>query len=180
MIQHIARGMFGAIIVDPKDPKVWPKADREYLLVQSEFWKNPDDVQAMFDRKFDNVVFNGGIWKYHPFFIGAAPLEAKPNERVRFYFVNAGPNEFSSMHPIGEIWDAVYESGNPANKWVGVQTYVVGPGSAATFDLISESPGVYPIVTHSLTAALRGAIAALTITPVAKDAPLMPLTPWNP
>ena len=180
MIQHIARGMFGAIIVDPKDPKVWPKADREYLLVQSEFWKNPDDVQAMFDRKFDNVVFNGGIWKYHPFFIGAAPLEAKPNERVRFYFVNAGPNEFSSLHPIGEIWDTVYESGNPANKWVGVQTYVVGPGSAATFDLVSESTGVYPIVTHSLTAALRGAIAALTITPVAKDAPLMPLTPWNP
>ncbi|MBH0178806.1 MAG: multicopper oxidase domain-containing protein, partial [Nitrospira sp.] len=33
MIQHIARGMFGAIIVDPKDAKVWPKADREYLLV---------------------------------------------------------------------------------------------------------------------------------------------------
>jgi nitrite reductase (NO-forming) len=35
-------------------------------------------------------------------------------------------------------------------------------------------------VTHSLTGALRGAIAALTITPVAKDAPLMPLTPWKP
>jgi nitrite reductase (NO-forming) len=94
--------------------------------------------------------------------------------------VNAGPNEFSSLHPIGEIWDNVYESGNPANKLTGVQTYVVGPGSAATFDLVSESPGVYPIVTHSLTGALRGAIAALTITPVAKNAPLMPLTPWNP
>ena len=180
MIQHVARGMFGAIIVDPKDPKVWPKADREFLLVQSELWKNPDDVEAMFARKFDYVVFNGGIFKYHPFFIGAEALEAKPNERVRIYFVNAGPNEFSSLHPIGEIWDNVYESGNPANKLRGVQTYVVGPGSAATFDLVSESPGVYPIVTHSLTGALRGAIAALTITPVAKDAPLMPLTPWKP
>jgi nitrite reductase (NO-forming) len=163
-----------------KKPKVWPKADREILLVQSELWNNPDDVEAMFGRKFDNVIFNGGIWKYHPFFIGGEALEAKPNERVRIYFVNAGPNEFSSLHPIGEIWDNVYESGNPANKLTGVQTYVVGPGSAATFDLVSESPGVYPIVTHSLTAALRGAIAALTITPVAKDAPLMPLTPWNP
>ena len=98
MIQHIARGMFGAIIVDPKDPKVWPKADREFLLVQSELWNNPDDVEAMFGRKFDNVIFNGGIWKYHPFFIGAEALEAKPNERVRIYFVNAGPNEFSSLH----------------------------------------------------------------------------------
>ena len=101
MIQHIARGMFGAIIVDPKNAKAWPKADREYVLVQSELWKNPDDVQAMFDRKFDHVIYNGGIFKYHPFFMGSAPIEAKPNERVRFYFVNAGPNEFASIHPIG-------------------------------------------------------------------------------
>ena len=70
MIQHIARGMFGAIIVDPKDAKVWPKADREYVLVQSEYFKNPDDVQAMFDRKFDGMFFNGGIFKYHPFVTG--------------------------------------------------------------------------------------------------------------
>ena len=181
MIQHVARGMIGAIIVDPKDSSVWPKADREYVLVQSELWlKNPDDVPAMFDRKFDHVVFNGGVFKYHPFVTGGSALEAKPGERVRVYFVNAGPNEFSSFHPIGEIWDAVYESGNPANKQVGVQTYVVGPGSAATFDLVAESPGAYPMVTHSLTAALQGAIAVLVVSDKAKPAPLMPHTPWEP
>lgn len=179
MIQHVARGMIGAIIVDPKDAKVWPKADREYVLVQSELFKNPDDVQAMFDRKFDHVVFNGGVFKYHPFVTGGSALPAKPGERVRIYFVNAGPNEFSSFHPIGEIWDAVYESGNPANKHVGVQTYVVGPGSAATFDVVVESPGAYPIVTHSLTGALRGAIAVLVAKPDAQSAPLMPHTPWQ-
>ena len=179
MIQHVARGMFGAIIVDPKNVKAWPKADREYVLVQSELFKNPDDVQAMFDRKFDHIVFNGGIFKYHPFVTGGKALEAKPGERVRIYFVNAGPNEFSSFHPIGEIWDAVYESGNPANKHVGVQTYVVGPGSAATFDVVVESAGAYPLVTHSLTGALRGAIAVLVASPDAKPAPLMPNTPWE-
>src|SRR5690606_29191724 len=42
MIQHIARGMFGVIIVDPKDPKALPKADREYVLIQSELYPNPD------------------------------------------------------------------------------------------------------------------------------------------
>ncbi|MFM8552649.1 MAG: multicopper oxidase domain-containing protein [Nitrospiraceae bacterium] len=180
MIQHVARGMFGAIIVDPKNAKAWPKADREYVLVQSEFFKNPDDVPAMFDRKFDHVIFNGGIFKYHPFVTGGKPLEAKPGERVRVYFVNAGPNEFSSFHPIGEIWDNVYESGNPSNKLNGVQTYVVGPGSAATFDLVAESGGAYPLVTHSLTGALRGAIAVLVVSPDAKPAPLMPQTPWKP
>jgi nitrite reductase (NO-forming) len=180
MIQHVARGMFGAIIVDPKDANSWPKADREYVLVQSEFFKNPDDVQAMFDRKYDHLIFNGGVFKYHPFVTGGKALEAKPGERVRIYFVNAGPNEFSAFHPIGEIWDNVYESGNPTNKLNGVQTYVVGPGSAATFDVVVESPGAYPLVTHSLTGALRGAIAVLVASPDAKPAPLMPQTPWKP
>ena len=158
MIQHVARGMFGAIIVDPKNTKSWPKADREYVLIQSELFENPDDVQAMFDRKFAHIIFNGGIFKYHPYVTGGHALEAKPGERVRIYFVNAGPNEFSAFHPIGEIWDNVYESGNPANKLSGVQTYVVGPGSAATFDVVVESAGAYPLVTHSLTGALHGAI----------------------
>ncbi len=180
MIQHVARGMYGAVIVDPKDKKAWPKADREYVLVQSELFKNPDDVPAMFERKFDHIIFNGGVFKYHPFVTGGKPLEAKPGERVRVHFVNAGPNEFSAFHPIGEIWDAVYESGNPANKLTGVQTYVVGPGSAATFDVVAESAGAYPLVTHSLTGALRGAIAVLLVGPDAKPAPLMPMTPWKP
>jgi len=179
MIQHVARGMFGAIIVDPKNPQAWPKADREYVLIQSELFKQPDDVQAMFDRKFDHIVFNGGIFKYHPFVAGGGKLGAKPGERVRVYFVNAGPNEFSAFHPIGEIWDNVYESGNPANRLSGVQTYVVGPGSAATFDVVVESAGAYPLVTHSLTGALRGAIAVLVVSTDAKPAPLMPMTPWE-
>jgi nitrite reductase (NO-forming) len=179
MIQHVARGMFGAIIVDPKNAKAWAKADREYVLVQSELFKNPDDVQAMFERKFDHVIFNGGIFKYHPFVTGGGKLDARPGERVRIHFVNAGPNEFSAFHPIGEIWDNVYESGNPANKLSGVQTYVVGPGSAATFDVVVESAGAYPLVTHSLTGALRGAIAVLLASPDAKPAPLMPMTPWE-
>lgn len=180
MIQHVARGMFGAIIVDPKDAKALPKADREYVLIQSEYFKNPNDVQAMFDRKFDGVMFNGGIFKYHPFVTGGSKLDAKPGERVRIYFVNAGPNEFSAFHPIGEIWDNVYESGNPANNLKGVQTYVVGPGSAATFDVVVESAGAYPLVTHSLTGALRGAIAVLLASPDAKPATsLMPMVPWE-
>jgi nitrite reductase (NO-forming) len=179
MIQHVARGMFGAILVDPKSAKRLAKADREFVLMQSELFENPDDVPAMFDRKADHIVFNGGIFKYHPFVTGGKALEAKPGERVRVYFVNAGPNEFSSFHAIGEIWDHVYESGNPTNRLNGVQTYVVGPGSAATFDLVVESAGAYPLVTHSLTGALRGAIAVLLVSSEAKPANLMPMTPWN-
>ncbi len=179
MIQHIARGMIGAIIIDPKDAKALPKVDREYVLVQSELWNNPDDVQAMFDRKYDHAVFNGGVFKYHPFLEGK-PLEAKPGERVRVYIVNAGPNNFSAFHPIGEIWEHAWASGNPANRLTGVQTVVVGPGDAYTVDVIPQHEGAYPLVTHSLTDALRGAIAVLVVKKDAQTLPLMPyVAPGN-
>lgn len=42
MIQHIANGMFGAVIVEPRHPAV--KADREYVVVQSEIYSSPFDV----------------------------------------------------------------------------------------------------------------------------------------
>lgn len=177
MIQHIARGMFGAVIVDPKDASAMPKADREYVLVQSElFTKDPDDVAAMMDANNDHVVFNGGIFKYDPVHAakGGEFLTAKPGDRVRFYFVNIGPNNFSSLHPIAEIWDDVWPSGNPANRMQGVQTQVIGAADGAILDVVVEQKGVYPIVTHSLKDALTGAIALLEVSDEAKDLALMP------
>ncbi|CAL63352.1 Putative copper-containing nitrite reductase [Herminiimonas arsenicoxydans] len=169
MIQHIARGMYGAIIVDPKDPKAMPKADREYVLIQSELYANPDSQDDMMANKWTNVMFNGGIFKYDPVHDPAATrmLQAKPGERVRIYFINAGPNETSSFHAIAGIWDKVYPSGNPKNAMTGLQTYVVGPGDAASFDIISPIEGANALVTHSMRQALTGGIAILQFT---KDA----------
>jgi nitrite reductase (NO-forming) len=163
MIQHIARGMVGAIIVDPKDPKLLPKADREYVLIQSEIYANPDDTASMMKNDWKSVVFNGVAFKYDPVHDPAATktLVAKPGERVRIYFVNAGPNEYASFHPIAGIWDAVYPSGNPHNKMVGMQSFVVGPGDAATFDIVPPKEGANAIVNHSMRDALSGAIAIL-------------------
>jgi nitrite reductase (NO-forming) len=169
MIQHIARGMFGVIIVDPKDPNAMPKADREYVLIQSELYKNPEDVKAMMANQWSNVMFNGRIFRYDPLHDPNATktLVAKPGERVRIYFVNAGPNEFSAFHPIAGIWDAVYPSGNPKNVLHGMQNYTVGPGDAAIFDLVSPVEGANAIVSHSMRSALSGAIAVIMFS---KDA----------
>lgn len=163
MIQHISRGMFGAIIVDPKDSKAMPKADREYVLIQSEIFANPEDREAMMKGQWQHVVFNGRVFRYDPVHDPKATktLEAKPGERVRIYFVNAGPSEFASFHPIAGIWDKVYPSGNPKNEMVGLQSFTVGPGDAATFDLISPKEGANALVTHSLRSAMSGAVAVI-------------------
>lgn len=166
MIQHIARGMYGAIIVDPKDSKALPKADREYVLIQSELYPNPDSQEDMMANKWSNIMFNGGIFKYDPVHDPAATkmLEAKPGELVRIHFINAGPNETASFHAIAGIWNSVYPSGNPKNVLHGLQTYVVGPGDAASFDIVAQKEGANAIVTHSMRQALSGGIAVLNFS----------------
>lgn len=163
MYQHIARGMFGVILVDPKDAKALPKADREYVLVQSEIYANPDNLHSIMKSDWQNVAFNGVAFKYDPVHDPAATrmLVARPGERVRVYFVNAGPNEYSTLHPIAGIWDAVYPSGNPKNRETGLQSFVVGPGDGATFDIVSPVAGANVIVDHSMSHAHTGAMAVL-------------------
>jgi nitrite reductase (NO-forming) len=51
---------------------------------------------------------------------------------------------------------------------------VVGPADAYTVDVVVENEGGYPLVTHSLTDALRGAIAVLLVKKDAQKLPLMP------
>lgn len=172
MIQHIAMGMFGAIIVDPKNDTALPKADREYLLVQSEIYEMSSKEQHLentLNNNWKHIVFNGTPFKYDPIHDPSAKsiLQAKPGERVRVYLVNAGPNEPSYFHAIGGIWNQVWMSGNPKNKIVGAQTFTVGPGDAAIFDLISEKAGHKVLVNHSMRAAHAGAIAVLEVTPSA-------------
>jgi len=123
----------------------------------------------MLADQWQHVMFNGGVFKYDPVHDPDATktLQAKPGERVRIYYVNAGPNEFAAFHAIAGIWDAVYPSGNPANRLQGMQNYTVGPGDAATFDLISPVEGANAIVTHSMRSALSGAIAVIMFS---KDA----------
>jgi nitrite reductase (NO-forming) len=163
MYQHIARGMYGVIIVEPKDAKAMPKPDREYVLMQAEIFANPDDLGSIMKGDYKHVAFNGTAFKYDPVHDANATktLVAKPGERVRVYYINAGPNETSSFHPIGGIWDAVWPSGNPKNKLTGLQSFLVGPGDGAIFDLIGTKPGANVIVDHVMSHAHMGAMAVI-------------------
>ena len=44
VLMHIANGMYGAIVVEPK-PGVLPKADKNYVLVASEWYLDSDGLK---------------------------------------------------------------------------------------------------------------------------------------
>jgi len=170
MVQHIGRGMYGVIIVDPKDKTNYPKADREYVLVQQQYFPDVENYNAMLENAgWKGSLINGKILHYDPVHDPNATqvLEAKPGERVRIFFGNANINMPVAFHPIGGIWDRVYINGNPKNTLYGIQTYNVAVAEADTFDLVSPSdrPTNNAIVDHDMGAALRGAITVIMFKP---------------
>lgn len=169
MVQHIARGMYGVIIVEPKDKTNYPKADREYVLIQQQYFPDVENYAAMLNdaNAWKGSLINGKVLHYDPVHDPKGDhdvLEAKPGERVRIYFVNANVNLPVALHPIASIWDRVYINGNPKNMLQGIQTYNVAVAEAGTFDLVTpkdkEVAGI-AIVDHAMNAALRGAISVL-------------------
>ena len=158
---HIANGMYGALIVDPRTPR--PPA-RELVLVQSEFYMAPDSIPGprslAWDRLLslapDFVTFNGRAAQY-----AEHPISVKVNELVRLYVVNAGPNRLSSFHVVGGIFDRVFVDGSQTSPLSGVQTVAVPVGGGSIFEIRLKEPGEYPFVTHAFADATKGAVGIL-------------------
>jgi nitrite reductase (NO-forming) len=170
VLHHIANGMYGAIIVEPEG--LAPA--REYVLVSSEFYvsdKPTDglyvgDVEKMSAAEPTYVVFDGGFNRYLD-----APLEARPNELIRLWVMDAGPTLTNAFHVIGALFDHVYPDGNPTNQLNGIQTYNVPPGGGAMFELRIPDEGLYPFVTHSFAYTGLGSVGVLKVSADAPPAP---------
>lgn len=161
VLMHIGAGMYGAMIVDPKEG--WPAA-QEFIFVQSEFYFEDKDAKVMVPSMakmmlasgamMDLVTFNGYANQYVEH-----PIAIKAGEPVRIFVVNAGPNVWSSFHVVGAIFDNAYINANPANHLRGLQGITIGPGDGACVEFTPEEPGEYIAVNHAFGHATHGAIA---------------------
>jgi copper-containing nitrite reductase len=167
VMDHIANGMYGLILVEPKEGL--PKVDREFYVLQSEFYTKDAESGAtklefshehglMEHPKF--VVFNGRVSSL----VGDHALKANTGEQIRIFFGNGGPNVISSFHVIGEIFDRVYREGDlvspPARS---VQTTLVPPGGATVVQFGVEVPGNYTLVDHAIFRIEKGAVGYLQV-----------------
>ncbi len=163
---HIANGMYGLILVEPKDGL--PAVDREYYVMQGEFYTRdaygvpglqPFDMRAAIAENPNYVVFNGSVGAL----TGDNALTAHVGESIRLYVGNGGPNLLSSFHVIGEIFDRVYvEAGSLVNE--NVQTTLIPAGGAAVVDFRVQVPGTFILVDHSIFRAFnKGALGMLRV-----------------
>lgn len=167
MSQHIANGMFGAVIIDPPG---LDRVDREFVMVQSEYYLGPQggvaDPARIATQQPDLVAFNGYADQYR-----YRPLAAQAGERVRVWVLDAGPNVASSFHVIGTQFDTVYKEGdylirNGGSTGSGAsQALGLSVAQGGFVELTFPEAGHYPFVSHIMSDAEKGATGLFAVTP---------------
>ena len=158
---HIANGMFGMLIVEPKGGL--PRVDNEFAFVQSEWYLGAQGQPSDYAKANqtaaspDFVVFNGVASQYKDH-----PIQVTTRGRVRVFVLDAGPNEDSSFHVVGTIFDSVIKEGmvlqrGNAAGW-GSQAVDLSPAQAAIIEFSPAEDGMYPFVTHAFNFVTHGAI----------------------
>jgi nitrite reductase (NO-forming) len=177
--QHIASGMYGLIVVEPKG--LLPKVDHEYYLMQGDFYLQGQrgdtglrafDLNKMLDERPDYVLFNGAVGSL----TGDNALHAGVGDTIRVFFGVGGPNLTSSFHIIGAIFDRVYPEGSLTSPpETNVQTTHVSTGGATVVEFTAKVPGAYSIVDHSLGRMEKGAAGQIVVDGPANPELFQPL-----
>jgi nitrite reductase (NO-forming) len=165
---HIANGMYGAIIVEPKN---MPPAQHQYVLVSSEWYLNSPgtgkpaalDVTKAEQMTPDWVTFNGYSAQYK-----THPLTSMPGQTVRFWVVDAGPSLNTEFHVVGTILKRAWINADLVDApQHDIQTAVVPAGGGGVFDVTIPKAGIYPFVSHSFASVMLGEVGLLNVGDVA-------------
>ena len=170
---HIANGMYGMILVEPKEGL--RPVDKEFYVMQADMYTQgvfgQKGHQALDPEKLKNerpeyFVFNGRVGGV----AGENAIHAKAGETVRIFF-GVGAHIASNFHIIGGIFDRLYPEGDiisPPHR--NVQTTIVPPGGSAMIETTFDVPGKYLMVDHSLSRAIdKGALGEIIV-----DGPELP------
>ena len=166
--EHIANGMYGLILVEPAGGL--PHVDHEFYIMQGEIYtaapKGKAGLQQFSDARLmeetpEYFVFNGAVdalTKKHP-------MHTNVGETLRVFFGDAGPNETSSLHVVGEIFTRDYELGSLTSPpLTGIQTASIPPGSAAILEFTTSTPGQFTMMDHAMARMAKGLMAVFDVS----------------
>jgi nitrite reductase (NO-forming) len=164
VLAHIANGMYGAIIVEPRAPL--PHADRNYVLVASEWYLDSPgfpkpahlDMAKAQRQEPDWVTWNGYAGQYV-----THALHANPGETVRFWVVDAGPSFDTDFHIVGTLLDRAWVNADMTHYQRNIQTALVPAGGGGVFDVKIDQAGLYPFVSHSFASVDLGQVGLLNV-----------------
>ncbi len=161
---HIANGMFGMVIVEPKGGL--PPVDTELAIVQSEWYLGAQGQPADYAKANaaapapDFQVFNGVANQYKD-----NPIQINTGKRIRAYVLNVGPNIGTSFHIVGTIFDTVVKEGIVLSRdnsgGYGSQAVDLSPAQGAIIEFQTAEDGMYVMVDHAFNFVGKGAVGIL-------------------
>ena len=161
---HIANGMYGAIVVEPKN---LPTAQRQYVLVSSEWYLNSSGLKtpASLDlTKAEQMTPDWVTWNGYAAQYKTHPLIAMPGDTVRFWVVDAGPSLNTDFHVVGSILARAWINQDMVDRpQHEIQTALVPAGGGGVFDVHITRRGIYPFVSHSFASVNMGEVGLLNV-----------------
>jgi manganese oxidase len=133
LAEHIAKGLYGAFVIDPKDGR--PSAD-EMVMVMNGFDTN-------FDRSNEVYAVNTVAFAYMD-----EPIQVTRDELVRIYLVNALEfDPINSFHVHANFFD-YYPTGTRLEPRDFTDTVVLGQGERGILELRFPYTGKYMFHAH--------------------------------
>lgn len=164
---HIANGMYGMILVEPKEGL--RPVDKEFYVMQADMYTTgvfgqkghqAFDLKKLESEHPEYFVFNGRVGGV----AGENAIHVKAGETVRIFF-GVGTHIASNFHIIGGVFDRLYPEGDiisPPHR--NVQTTIVPPGGSAMIETTFDVPGKYLMVDHSLSRSIdKGALGEIIV-----------------
>ncbi|PLT31140.1 multicopper oxidase family protein [Peribacillus deserti] len=158
--RHPEMGLYGAIVIEPKDTKY--KADKEFTILLSE--RDPalsaaegkeagqyvgtaaeniklEGEYDTADRKAKYYTINGKLDPEIP------PIQVKKGGKYLIRLINAG-SEVHTFHTHGHHFKIVASDGRDYPEPITKDSVTIGPGERYDLLLTADNPGMWPIHCH--------------------------------
>ena len=133
--QHIAKGLYGAYIVDPAND-TRPRPDKELVMVMNAFDTNLDgenDVYAVNSKAF---------------YYAMNPIKVRKNELIRIYLINIVElDPLNSFHLHATFFDE-YKTGTKQEPNAYTDIVQLAQGERSILDVRFRYPGMYMFHSH--------------------------------
>ena len=135
LARHIAKGLYGAFIIDPKDGR--PPVDREMVMVMSGF-----DVD--FDDENDFYAVNA-----IPFHYQNRPIQIRVGEKIRIYLVNILEFDLINSFHLHANFFNYYPTGTSLTPTEFTDTVMQTQAQRGIIEFSYRWPGMYMFHAHN-------------------------------